>query len=211
MKTDALIDALATGAGPAPRAVVARRMAPAMTFGLLASAGLALAVLGIVPPNVFEDPLWWVKFGYAVALSAACAWAAARMARPGARIANPWGVVAAVAAVMVLLGVEYLIVNPAETRLALVMGSSASVCPWRILMLSIPALAAVLWALRGLAPTRLRVAGLAAGLLAGAVGATGYALACPETSMTFVAIWYSLGIVMTGALGALLGPRVLRW
>jgi hypothetical protein len=78
-------------------------------------------------------------------------------------------------------------------------------------VLSIPALGGVLWAMRGLAPTRARMAGLAAGLLAGAVGAAGYALACGETAMTFVAIWYSLGIAMTGALGALLGPRLLRW
>jgi hypothetical protein len=56
-------------------------------------------------------------------------------------------------------------------------------------------------------PTRLR----AAGLLAGAVGAFGYAFACIEQSTAFVALWYSLGIGMSGALGAALGPRVLRW
>ena len=70
---------------------------------------------------------------------------------------------------------------------------------------------AAFWALRGLAPTRPRAAGLAAGLLAGAVGATGYALSCSELSMAFVAIWYTLGIALAGGLGALLGPRLLRW
>ena len=78
-------------------------------------------------------------------------------------------------------------------------------------MVSLPALAAALWALRGLAPTRLRTAGFASGVLAGSVGAFGYALSCPEASMSFVAVWYSLGILLTGALGAALGPRVLRW
>jgi hypothetical protein len=39
MKTDALIGMLATGAGPAPRAVAARRLVPAVALGLLASAG----------------------------------------------------------------------------------------------------------------------------------------------------------------------------
>jgi hypothetical protein len=73
------------------------------------------------------------------------------------------------------------------------------------------ALAAALWALRGLAPTRPRAAGGAAGLLAGAVGAAGYSLACPEASPGFVAAWYTLGIALTGGLGALLGPRLLRW
>jgi hypothetical protein len=55
------------------------------------------------------------------------------------------------------------------------------------------------------------MAGLAAGVFAGSLAALGYALACPEVSITFVAIWYSLGIALAGALGAFLGPRVLRW
>jgi len=78
-------------------------------------------------------------------------------------------------------------------------------------ILSLPALAGALWALRGLAPTRPRAAGLAAGLLAGGLGAFGYALSCTELSPAFVAIWYSLGIALAGALGAALGPRILRW
>jgi hypothetical protein len=44
-----------------------------------------------------------------------------------------------------------------------------------------------------------------------ALGACGYALACAEPSPAFVAAWYTLGILATGALGAALGPRVLRW
>ena len=51
----------------------------------------------------------------------------------------------------------------------------------------------------------------AAGLLAGAFAAAVYCLHCPETSAIFVLIWYSLGILATSLLGALLGPRLLRW
>jgi hypothetical protein len=80
-----------------------------------------------------------------------------------------------------------------------------------VLALSMPALAASLWAVRGLAPTRPSLAGFAAGLLAGSVGAFGYSLSCPEASPAFVAVWYTLGIGLTGCLGAVLGPRVLRW
>ncbi|MCA3177141.1 MAG: DUF1109 family protein, partial [Burkholderiales bacterium] len=54
-------------------------------------------------------------------------------------------------------------------------------------------------------------AGFAAGLLAGSVGAMGYSLACPETSVTFVAVWYTLGIVITACLGRWLGPKALQW
>jgi len=78
-------------------------------------------------------------------------------------------------------------------------------------VLSVPAFVGITWALRGLAPTRLRLTGFAAGLLAGAVGAAGYALVCDEVSLTFIALWYSLGIALTGVAGSLLGGRLLRW
>jgi hypothetical protein len=88
---------------------------------------------------------------------------------------------------------------------------AAPTCPWSVFLLSLPALAATLALLRQRAPTRLRAAGAAAGLFAGALGAAGYALSCTEESAAFVAVWYTLGIVLSTALGALLGPRVLRW
>jgi hypothetical protein len=36
-------------------------------------------------------------------------------------------------------------------------------------------------------------------------------LPCSELGLSFVALWYTLGIAMVALLGALLGPRVLRW
>ena len=65
--------------------------------------------------------------------------------------------------------------------------------------------------MKGLAPTRLALAGAAAGLLAGAGGALIYALHCPEMAAPFLAIWYLLGMLIPTAVGALLGPRLLRW
>ena len=63
----------------------------------------------------------------------------------------------------------------------------------------------------GLAPTRLRLAGAAAGLLSGAVGALVYSLHCPELAAPFLGFWYLLGMLIPTAAGALLGPRLLRW
>ena len=45
----------------------------------------------------------------------------------------------------------------------------------------------------------------------GAMGAIGYALSCPASSLAFVALWYTLGMVLTASIGAWLGPRVFRW
>jgi hypothetical protein len=91
------------------------------------------------------------------------------------------------------------------------MGGSASLCPIAIVTSAIPAFVAVLIVLRGMAPTRLTRAGMAAGLLAGGVGASVYGLWCRESTAAFVALWYTLGIVACGGIGALLGPLLLRW
>ena len=58
---------------------------------------------------------------------------------------------------------------------------------------------------------RLRLAGAAVGLLAGALGALVYLLHCPEFEAPFLAVWYVLGMSIPAAVGALAGPSVLRW
>lgn len=211
LKTQTLVEWLARGAGPAPRHVAARRLLPAAGFGLLVSALLALALIGPIPASLYATPAPWVKLGYAAALAAAAGWLTARLSRPAARVAPPRAAVLVVVGVMLLLGAAALRATPAGDRLAALLGHSWLACPWNVLALSMPALAAALWAVRGLAPTRPCAAGFAAGLLAGALGAAGYALACVEASPGFVAAWYTLGIGLTAAVGAMLGPRVLRW
>lgn len=211
MKTDALVALLARGAGPAPRGVAARRLTPTALGGMLLAALLATALLGPVPAAMFATPAPWLKLAYAGALALAAGWLTARLSRPVARLAAPSRSTIAVVAVMGALALLAWDATPATERVAGLLGHSWVACPWNVLALSLPALAGTLWAVRGLAPTRPRAAGFAAGLLAGAVGAFGYAFSCVETTVTFVALWYTLGIGLTAALGALVGPRVLRW
>jgi hypothetical protein len=153
----------------------------------------------------------WTKLGYAASLAFACLWLTARLGRPASRRGRPILAVAMVFAAMLLAGLLAASgVAPSE-RLRFVMGSTALVCPWAIPLLALPTLAGLLWTLREAAPTRPALAGFAAGLLAGAVGAAGYALSCAEVSTAFIAVWYSAGILLSGVLGALAGARVLRW
>jgi hypothetical protein len=211
MKTDALIDMLARDAGPVPRALAARRLSPAAAAGLLVSALIAIAWFGAIPAQMFATAVPWTKMAYAGALALAAGWWTARLSRPAAPIALPRRVTVLVLLAMVVVGGFSLASTPAGARLDALLGESWPTCPWSVLVLSLPALAGSLWAVRGLAPTRPRAAGFAAGLLAGSVGAFGYSLSCPEASPAFVAVWYTLGIAFTGAVGAVLGPRVLRW
>jgi hypothetical protein len=211
VKTERLIDLLARDAGPAPRALVLRRLGPAALLGLLASAAVALGWLGSVPAEMYRTPAPWMKLGYGAALALAAGWLAARLGRPAAPLAGPQRATAAVLAAMAAVGAVVLLLAPDAARLQALLGHSWARCPWNVALLSLPALAAALWALRGLAPTRPRAAGLAAGLMAGALGALGYALSCEESSPAFVAVWYTAGVALVGLLGAALGPRVLRW
>lgn len=211
MNTDDFIGLLATQAGPAPRAVVARRLVPALLVGAGLAVMLVLGTFGPYPGELLGQSGMRLKLAYAAALALAAGSLTARLARPVARLAAPRRALAAVLAGMAGLALLHWFSLPAGARADALLGRTWAVCPWIVLGAALPTLATVLWALRGLAPTRLRAAGLAAGLLAGAVGALAYALHCPEVSPTFVAVWYSLGIALAGALGAWLGPRVLRW
>jgi hypothetical protein len=112
---------------------------------------------------------------------------------------------------MAMIAVSRLATTPAAAWRPMIMGASAMLCPWRVLAAAAPTFVALIWALRGLAPTRPRLAGAAAGLAAGGVGAAAYALSCPETGAPFLAIWYSLGMILPCGIGLLLGPRLLRW
>lgn len=211
MKTDTLIDILARDAGPAPRGLAARRLSPAALAGLLVSAGIATVWFGTIPAALFATAVPWTKMAYAGALALVAGWWTARLSRPAAPIVQPRRATGLVLLAMAAVGGVSLATAPAGTRLDALLGKSWSTCPWSVLALSLPALVASLWAVRGLAPTLPRTAGFAAGLLAGSLGAFGYSLSCPEASPAFVAIWYTLGIALTGAVGAVLGPRVLRW
>jgi hypothetical protein len=211
MRTEQLVDLLARSAGQAPRRVVEARIGAALIVGALASTGLTLATLGLNPGLSTMGSALLVKIAYVGALLAGAAWLADRAARPGAGLRAAATVLVAVVAVMALVAMAAWLRAPQAERPDLLFGHSWSSCLWRVAALSVPALVVSLRAVSGLAPTRLRVAGFAAGLLAGAVGALGYALFCAELSPVFVAAWYTLGILVPAAAGALVAPLVLRW
>jgi hypothetical protein len=211
MKTDDVIDLLARGAGPAPQHVAFKRLAPALVVGFVVSAVLTWWGFGLVPAATHAQPAWWLKVGYAVGLSAAACWWAVRAGRPGASTRLPTLALLGLVLAMAALAVMDLMQGTSDERWAAWLGHSWQVCPRNVFMLSLPALALALWAVRGLAPTRPRNAGMAAGALAGGLAAAAYTLACTEVAMPFVVTWYTLGVAFSALVGAWLGPRVLRW
>lgn len=211
MRTDDLISMLARSAGPAPRRVVVRRLGFAAALGLFGGIVSVALVVGVLPASTFSTPALWVKFAYGLVLMAVALALASRLARPG--MTQGWWVYLPLAVVCAMLaaGAMNVLLTPSGQRVSALFGQTWLACPWMVLVFSLPAMLAMFRALKGLAPTRLRQAGCVAGLVAGASGALAYSLACPEASPTFVAVWYSLGIGLSTALGGALGPRLLRW
>ncbi len=213
MRTEELVTMLATGAEAVGPHQSARRYATALGWGTLGAVVLVVTLLGVRPDlgDAARQPMFWLKVGFVAGLVAASLFAALRLARPGRRLARaPLALAAPVFVVWAVAAFELVQSDPAA-RVRLFMGSTASSCPLLIALLSVPLFVALMWAMRELAPTRLRLAGAATGLLAGALGALVYCLHCPESAAPFIAFWYLLGMLIPTALGALLGPRLLRW
>jgi len=213
MTMNDLIERLVADLRPVARGTVLRRIAVGAGVGLGVSTILMLVILG--PRQDFFSALstqvYWLKSGYALLLAACALWAVARLSRPAGEGTTPG--LAAIALVSLLAGfaLSELAAAPEALRNELILGKSALVCPWLIALLAAPVLAGLFWAIRGLAPTHLRAAGFAAGLMGGAVGAWVYAFHCPKSAVPFIALWYTAGIAIAGAAGLVLGPRLLRW
>lgn len=211
MRTDDLIADLAARPWPATR--------PAFRLAFAMLTGWAVALLGFVlvlgPPfaAVAETGTtpFALKLGYTLALTVIIAAVALAAGRPGqslrARsmlIALPLGVVLAATAL------EFSS-TPSAGWDFLLFGSTSVTCVAAITIASVPVFIGAVWAFRVLAPTRLGLAGFLAGLSAGAAGALAYALYCKETTASFLLASYTPGMLIPAIIGALIGPRLLRW
>lgn len=209
--TDDLIEALTLDTRPA-RGIPPRLMAAA-ALGGLATFVLLVLWLGFRPDLALATAtrMFWMKAAYTALLALGGFWAIERASRPTGSPRSGMILALTVFALLAAVGIWQFMHAEATDRMPMLMGHSWRRCPRNILVLGLPILAAVLLAVRGLAPARLTLAGTASGLFAGGVAATIYGLHCPEHTMAFVAVWYSLGVAAVTALGAILGHWVLRW
>jgi len=213
MKTDNFISLLATGVTPVDRRALTKRFGVAVLIGAAGATLIMAVVLGIRRDlaEVALTPIFWAKIALPLCVMIGSLWMSTRLARPGVRTGGSSWLIAAPVAAVWLAGAYVLMAAPGEARLALVLGKTWRVCPFNIAMLSIPGFIAVFWALKGLAPTRLALTGAAGGLLAGSTATLAYCLHCPEMGIPFWGAWYVLGMLLPAVVGAVLGPRLLRW
>lgn len=212
MKTDDLIALLASDMLPAQKPVRQLLLRYLLVGGAVCGV-LLVTVLGL-NSNMDEmalHPAFAIKMLWLAALMVCSLYGLFRLARPGMSAGHSAVGIGLALLAMLSLGLVQLLQTDSAARNAQWMGVSWEECAINIAALSLPVLAALLWALRQLAPTRPALTGAVAGMLAGSLAASIYSLHCPETSFTFFAIWYVAGMALSTGLGTVLGARWLRW
>lgn len=211
MQTNELIERMATDLRPLPRR--GQLLAIALAVGGVIALVAAWLALGLRPGllQAMHSVSFWMKWGFTLITATVAFILCARLARPES--GPGWWPVALVVTLfaMVAAACAQVASAPSVARRMMWFGHSAIQCPWCITLFSIPLFVGILWAYRYFAPTRPRLAGFSAGLLAGSTAAVIYALSCDETSAAFVATWYTAGMLIPALIGAVIGPRVLRW
>ena len=212
MRNDDLIDTLVTD-NRSTRGVVARTMGVSVLLAVVGSSMVMALCWGVRPDleGALATGPFWMKAGYTATFGLAGVILVERIGRPGVSARAGWLLIGAALAVISALAAYQLLTTPSAQWVKVTLGLSWSSCPWGIAAIALPAFAAALWALRRMAPTRPRLAGAAAGLMAGGIGATIYGLYCQETAAAFTAVWYTLGMLVWPAAGAFIGDKVLRW
>jgi hypothetical protein len=212
MDTQQLIETLSKDVPRVRPNALVRRIAFGFVGGGLVTTAL-VTVLGVRPDLqvAMQGFSFWMKWTYTISLGLGTVYAITRLARPTPSLLHHLWLMAIPVLLLAGIGIGELSKTPPAQWLALWLGRSWMICPWLVLTLAVPIFIGLLWSFRELAPTRLRAAGAAAGLAAGAWAATIYCLHCPETSAIFVLTWYSLGIMLAAGTGAVLGPRLMRW
>jgi hypothetical protein len=213
MRTDELVTHLSRGLTPVGRDGARRRLRRTLIVGAL----IALAMLGLTLG--FRSDLssavlrgaFWMKLGFILWVGLGAYLAVEQVAKPEGRIGWVWAVILLPVAACALAGAVQLANAQHDQRLAIWLGHSAAHAPFRILAFATPIYAALVIAFHRFAPTNYRKAGFVIGLLSGSAGGAVYSLFCREMAPAFLATWYVLGVLLTAVIGALIGPRFLRW
>jgi hypothetical protein len=212
IETDSLIQTLSRQAGPRRGLAgipFGRILAAVVPLSLIAAVGMILFCIGVRPhlADVVQGAPFLFKIACTLSLVGTGIILARRAALPGR--ARP--TLLALLPSVLLLAIGGLTDTSGLSIMGRNSGVSAPYCVSAILLASAPALLLILGALRTGAPTRPGLAGAVAGLLAGALGATAYTIACVNDGRMFVAIWYSVAILIAASVGAVIGRRALAW
>jgi hypothetical protein len=182
-------------------------------LAVLAAAAVFYATIGPRPDiaSAAETVRFLFKFVVTTALTASALGMARALSRPEAT-GRLWLPALAVAPALLAAAVLVeLAVLPSTAWSMSAAGKNGLVCLTYVPLIGIGPLAIFLLTLRHGAPTHPGLAGAATGLAAGGIATTFYAAHCTDDSPLFVAVWYTLAIVLLASIGALAARFVARW
>jgi hypothetical protein len=216
VNTDRLIDMLSVDPEPVDSGQAGKALLVAMLAGGAAALALMLATVGPRPDLQSTAHLEWVavKLFFALGVIGAGAPLLNRSIRPGLEDATNWLLILTPFVIAIAGAIGVLLLGQPEARGAMLRGAtsiSSARCLLCIMFFAAIPLAAVVFAIRKGAPTRLKLCGGIAGIVAGGIGAAAYAFNCTSDTIPFIAIWYGTAIALCAVIGAQLGPRILRW
>jgi hypothetical protein len=188
------------------------RLAEVAGAGALAGVLMILAWLNLRPdlPVAAVHGFFWIKAAYPAGV-AGCALVAATLLareRPGGGMALA-AAGAAVCAMLIAAAVQASGMTP--TALKALYWPNAAVCVGNILVIAMPMLALIAAGLRAVDLERPGLTGFACGLFCGAVAATVDGLHCWQETYAFVGPWFTLALLVSGALGAGVGRLMSRF
>jgi hypothetical protein len=211
MDTNELVQLLAADARPRG-ASISSVWWGAVGLAITLAAAVFLATLDPRPDIVAaaETPRFLLKFVVAIMLAASAFGLDRALSRPAGTWRKAMPYLAAAPVLLAMAVIVELLLLPPDTWSAKLVGTNSVVCLTFIPLLGIGPLIIFLLALRHGAPARPILAGAVAGLLAGGIAATFYAVQCTDDSPLFVATWYTAaisGLAVAGAVGAHLFAR----
>lgn len=213
MKTAELINLLGTNLEPVDRRQLSRTLVASLAVGLAAALIAMIAVLGVRTDldQSMAVAFLLLKLLFTLAVVVPASVYLLKLARPGGERTSRLVVVTLPFLAIFLLAAVSLSATPRALWHMMLIGEEWRKCLVSILVLAVMPFAAIVWAVREAAPTDLTRAGSIAGLVAGGVSATAYAVHGTGDSLPYIALWYGGTIALCALAGALVGPRVLRW
>jgi hypothetical protein len=213
MKTDDLINLLGTNIEPVKSGQLRNTLLAALAVGAAGALCLMLLIFGAPGEAIGREYLGLKVLGLAFTLGLVAAGASylLRAARPGEPGRRPLVVIGLLFFAVLSAGVITLVLGQPAARGGMVFGPQWVASLICIPLCSIAPFASLIWALRKEAPTNPVWTGAVVGLVAGALGAAAYTLHYPAGSIPFIVLWYGGPIVLCALVGAILGPRLLRW
>lgn len=213
MKTEQLIDMLSTNLEPVRGEKTGRKLAWAIVAGGAGAFGVMLLTVRL-RPTVYGAPdlgFLVLKLLFMVSLIGSGAALLSRLIRPGHDGRKLFGLILLPFLAIGLAGVVRLALAHPTAWSSMILGAQWATCLFCIPLFAVVPFAVLIGALRQGAPTDLRRTGAVAGLVAGSLGAVAYAFYCPDDSLPFIALWYGGMVALCALIGAMIGPRLLRW